>query len=554
MQQHQQQQQQQQKLEHQDISFEPKHPRSVRVKKPTSFNRSTVWTLRSRTIGSNSSETSVSTASSYDVITSSSDNKNKKNSRSVKEKQKQTNSTSSFWRQSKTKDHRRTKSDATDLVYESTCRLISLESEKPEVALVTTLNLDTDTINESTQSECTRDGSERSDLCESLNKVNSFHHEAELQEVSRHDVSDLAEVKSKSVVTSSLNSDYCDIIFPPNDDILHLNTSTGPVDVDTVLEDELADLECRILAREQLMMMNEDQAQHSLPESRHIRKISNASYEESYDLSRIPYSDNLRNVTKTSHGSTGSISTTISKNTRCEIPKHPKTTSKSRNKIPRAVLARADTGSSTMSSKSVRSAMSHFEHSPVDENYQSENEIIQIPSPSDGNSSSKKTNESDLDNSLLSSPTETENDVNSFHPETTVMDSQRRHIPSSSRDSICQSNQKISDIYMITDGEPLQRDSVSQGYNSTLIEDPDDSGPVDVDDYIVEGSKYYEFEYASIVLDEVEFSRGLAGYEVGFEPETIWDYDTYKSTRREFSRDCIPFAIYEKEEDENEAT
>lgn len=75
-------------------------------------------------------------------------------------------------------------------------------------------------------------------------------------------------------------------------------------------------------------------------------------------------------------------------------------------------------------------------------------------------------------------------------------------------------------------------------------------GPVDVDDFIPVDS-YYLYDRHYIILDEREFSRGLAGYEVGFEPEVIWDYESYKARRR-FSDGCVPQAIREEEDDDEE--
>lgn len=51
-------------------------------------------------------------------------------------------------------------------------------------------------------------------------------------------------------------------------------------------------------------------------------------------------------------------------------------------------------------------------------------------------------------------------------------------------------------------------------------------GPVDIDDFIPEDSYWSYFH--EIVLDESSYCRGLAGYEEGFEPETITDLSQIK--------------------------
>lgn len=83
---------------------------------------------------------------------------------------------------------------------------------------------------------------------------------------------------------------------------------------------------------------------------------------------------------------------------------------------------------------------------------------------------------------------------------------------------------------------------------SCLTEKSCSGGPVDVDDFIPREC-YYLYDRHYLILDEREFSRGLAGYEVGFEPEVIWDFESYQASRK-FSPDYVPSAICEEDEDE----
>jgi hypothetical protein len=66
---------------------------------------------------------------------------------------------------------------------------------------------------------------------------------------------------------------------------------------------------------------------------------------------------------------------------------------------------------------------------------------------------------------------------------------------------------------------------VKEDKDSTLF------GPIDVDEFIPKNSMYFEEDYGDwFILDEIEMSRGLAGYEIGFEPETIWSVDLNEIT------------------------
>lgn len=232
-------------------------------------------------------------------------------------------------------------------------------------------------------------------------------------------------------IPSSSGSTTSSIDDRRSDDLLYLNGYTGPVDVDSILDDEMNDLECRLMARKQYLFPNQEHLQHN----------NQQSSDPPCAISSCEPSSNI-------------------------------------NK-PR--LVRDDTGSSAMSRKSIRSASSSGET------------VFDFGGIAEG-----------LD-------------------QTETASISASHLNPKSAHSVV----------------------------STTDMSESTSGPVDVDDYIPEDSAYFGYDCCeSYVIDEVEYTRGLAGYEVGFEPENIWNYESYQ-LRREFSREFVPPPIFEKDDDDD---
>jgi hypothetical protein len=75
-------------------------------------------------------------------------------------------------------------------------------------------------------------------------------------------------------------------------------------------------------------------------------------------------------------------------------------------------------------------------------------------------------------------------------------------------------------------------------------------GPVDVDGFISKDS-YYLYDKHYIVVDETDISRGLVGYEVGFEPElTKRKESSYTDYKKVSNLWKVPSAIYEEAAEE----
>jgi hypothetical protein len=211
--------------------------------------------------------------------------------------------------------------------------------------------------------------------------------------------------------------DVKNVIYPPKGkklpDILYLNSTPGPCDIDSVLDDEMEELECRLASRKQYLVSKQEQEQQ---------------------LPVVPNEEN------------------------------PKPAMSRKLSSPRAKLIRSETGSSLVSTMSIRTATSSMYDT--------------------ADTMSEACTFSDIQSAETGSMS-----LNDFSDGI---------IGISSCDSFLNAEKEFKK-------------------QTTVI------GPVDVDDFIPKDSMYFEEDYGDwFILDEVEISRGLAGYEIGFEPETIW--------------------------------
>jgi hypothetical protein len=227
-------------------------------------------------------------------------------------------------------------------------------------------------------------------------------------------------VLNQDVMTSS----------PPTkgtNDILYLNSTPGPCDIDSVLDDEMDELECRLIARKQFLVSKQEQEHRTLQQQQQHHVPNNNS---------------------------------------------PKLLVSSKSSIPKVKLVRGDTGSTCMSTISIRTSSPTFLYDTAD--------ILSEVSEA------KTTNDAELVTSALK-----------------------------------QEGEGSSDLKCCSSLSNVEKDD----------EQPTSCGPVDVDEFIPQDSMYFEQDYGDwFILDEIEISRGLAGYEVGFEPETIWSFELDTST------------------------